>query len=94
MIEISNENSNVKTSNSELDYKNKRLQDIIQKNNLDDIDHLVVTTQNKKEGFYESKSKNQNQDDKDDNDYNLDNNSNSKKNPNNREMSIKNNNGI
>jgi hypothetical protein len=58
LIEISNENSVVKSSNSDLDSKNRKLQEIISKNNISDIDDLVVTTKNKKEGFFESKSSN------------------------------------
>ena len=46
----------VKSSYSELDNRNKKLQEILYKNNINDIDDLVVTTNNKKEGFFESKS--------------------------------------
>lgn len=57
LIEISTENSSVKSSNNELDSKNRKLQEFVQKNNIGDVDDLVITTKTKsKEGFYESKA--------------------------------------
>lgn len=55
-MEITNENTIVKSSNYELDNKNKKLQEILSKNNINDLDHLYTNTNNKKEGSYESKS--------------------------------------
>jgi hypothetical protein len=53
-MEISNENTIVKSSNYELDNKNKKLQEILSKNNINDLESEYSSS--KKEGINESKS--------------------------------------
>jgi len=53
-MEISNENTIVKSSNYELDNKNRKLQEILSKNNINDLESVYSSS--KKEGINESKS--------------------------------------